>query len=125
MRRTSKALILLAAAFLSSAVHSDACTNVLVTKGASTAGSNMVSYAADSHQLYGELYYAPAGVWNEGDMRKINEWDTGKFLGYIPQPSGTLLATHTIPLLSGPFPIRSTTHTSSVSAIENDSPLEE
>ena len=89
MRRISKALILLAAAFLSSAVHSEACTNVLVTKGASTDGSNMVSYAADSHQLYGELYYAPAGVWNEGDMRKINEWDTGKFLGYIPQPART------------------------------------
>ena len=89
MRRTSKALILLAAAFLSSAVDSEACTNVLVTKGASTDGSNMVSYAADSHQLYGELYYAPAGVWNAGDMRQINEWDTGKFLGYIPQPART------------------------------------
>ena len=89
MRRISKALILLAAAFLSSAVDSEACTNVLVTKGASTDGSNMVSYAADSHQLYGELYYAPAGVWNAGDMRQINEWDTGKFLGYIPQPART------------------------------------
>ena len=55
MRRISKALILLAATFLSSAVDSEACTNVLVTKGASTDGSNMVSYAADSHQLYGEL----------------------------------------------------------------------
>ena len=89
MRRISKALILLAATFLSSAVDSEACTNVLVTKGASTDGSNMVSYAADSHQLYGELYYAPAGVWNAGDMRQINEWDTGKFLGYIPQPART------------------------------------
>ena len=89
MRRISKALILLAAAFISSAVESEACTNVLVTKGASTDGSNMVSYAADSHQLYGELYYAPAGVWNPGDMRQINEWDTGKFLGYIPQPART------------------------------------
>ena len=89
MRRISKALILLAAAFISSTVESEACTNVLVTKGASTDGSNMVSYAADSHQLYGELYYAPAGVWKAGDMRQINEWDTGKFLGYIPQPART------------------------------------
>ena len=89
MRRISKALILLAAAFISSSVESEACTNVLVTKGASTDGSNMVSYAADSHQLYGELYYAPAGVWKAGDMRQINEWDTGKFLGYIPQPART------------------------------------
>ena len=32
------------------------CTNFLVTKGASTDGSTMISYAADSHVLYGELY---------------------------------------------------------------------
>ena len=86
MRRLSKAIIItLAAALGLSATDSQACTNVLVTKGASVDGSNMISYAADSHQLYGELYYAPAGVWNAGDMRKINEWDTGKYLGEIPQ----------------------------------------
>ena len=85
MRRLSTAIIIMIAAALSAGIESDACTNVLVTKGASVDGSNMVSYAADSHQLYGELYYAPAGVWNEGDMRKINEWDTGKYLGEIPQ----------------------------------------
>jgi hypothetical protein len=28
---------------------SDACTNYLVTKGASADGSSMISYAADSH----------------------------------------------------------------------------
>ena len=89
MRRISKALILIAAALLSAAVESDACTNVLVTKGASTDGSNMISYAADSHQLYGELYYRPAGIWNEGDMRDIYEWDTGKYLGQIPQVART------------------------------------
>ena len=85
MRRISAALIALAAAMFTANIDSNACTNVLVTKGASTDGSNMVSYAADSHQLYGELYYAPAGVWKAGDMRQINEWDTGKYLGMIPQ----------------------------------------
>ncbi len=89
MRRLSTAIIIMIAAALSAGIESDACTNVLVTKGASVDGSNMVSYAADSHQLYGELYYAPAGVWNEGDMRKINEWDTGKSLGEIPQIART------------------------------------
>ena len=90
MRRLSKSIILsvLALAGLAAA-ESHACTNVLVTRGASTDGSNMVSYAADSHQLYGELYFAPAGVWQNGDMRKINEWDTGKYLGMIPQISRT------------------------------------
>lgn len=89
MRRISAALIALAAAMLTANIDSNACTNVLVTKGASTDGSNMVSYAADSHQLYGELYYAPAGVWKAGDMRQINEWDTGKYLGMIPQVGRT------------------------------------
>ena len=37
-----------------------ACTNFLVTKGASADGSTMISYAADSHIRYGELYYSPA-----------------------------------------------------------------
>ena len=89
MRRISAALIALAAAMFTANIDSNACTNVLVTKGASTDGSNMVSYAADSHQLYGELYYAPAGVWKAGDMRQINEWDTGKYLGLIPQVGRT------------------------------------
>ena len=89
MRRISAALIALATAMFIANIDSNACTNVLVTKGASTDGSNMVSYAADSHQLYGELYYAPAGVWKAGDMRQINEWDTGKYLGLIPQVGRT------------------------------------
>lgn len=29
----------------------DACTNFIITRGASSDGSVMVSYAADSHQL--------------------------------------------------------------------------
>ena len=89
MRRFTTAIILFATAAFMAGVESNACTNVLVTKGASTDGSNMISYAADSHQLYGELYYAPAGIWNAGDMRQVNEWDTGKYLGMIPQVART------------------------------------
>ena len=90
MRRISTAILLaLTAALCLIGTDSRACTNVLVTKGASTDGSNLITYAADSHGLYGELYYAPAGVWKAGDMRKINEWDTGKYLGMIPQVART------------------------------------
>ncbi len=89
MRRLSKAILLCMAAALTISPKADACTNVLVTKGATTDGSNMISYAADSHQLFGELYYVPAGVWQPGDMRQINEWDTGKYLGAIPQVART------------------------------------
>lgn len=66
-----------------------ACTNFLVTKGASVDGSTMITYAADSHTLYGELYYQPAKDYQAGAMRDIYEWDTGKFLGRIPQVAHT------------------------------------
>ncbi|HIZ87968.1 MAG TPA: C69 family dipeptidase [Candidatus Coprenecus pullistercoris] len=66
-----------------------ACTNVLVTKGASKDGSVFVTYAADSHQLYGELYFSPAGFFKPGTMLNITEWDTGRFLGQIPQVART------------------------------------
>ncbi len=67
----------------------DACTNLIVGKKASTDGSVMMSYAADSHELYGELYHWPATHWPEGSMLEIYEWDTGKPLGRIPQVSQT------------------------------------
>ena len=68
---------------------SNGCTNFLVTKGASVDGSTMITYAADSHTLYGELYFQPAQDHPVGAMRDIYEWDTGKFLGQIPQPAHT------------------------------------
>ena len=67
----------------------DACTNFIVTKGASADGSVMVSYAADSHQLYGALYFVPGGKFKAGDMLRVDEWDTGKYLGDIPQVAST------------------------------------
>jgi dipeptidase len=66
-----------------------ACTNFIVTKGASKDGSCFVTYAADSHQLYGELYYRPAANYPAGTMMDIIEWDTGKKLGQIPQVAHT------------------------------------
>ena len=76
----------LCAAFAMMSVQSGlACTNVLVTKGASKDGSVFVTYAADSHQLYGELYFTPAGFFKPGVMLNVTEWDTGRFLGQIPQ----------------------------------------
>jgi dipeptidase len=68
---------------------SNGCTNFLITKGASTDGSTMITYAADSHTLYGELYFQPAQDFPAGAMRDIYEWDTGKYLGKIPQPAHT------------------------------------
>ena len=61
------------------------CTNFLIGKKASTDGSTMISYSADSYNLYGELYHWPAKKYNAGEMLKVYEWDTSKFLGEIPQ----------------------------------------
>lgn len=69
----------------------DACTNLIVTKGASTDGSVMVTYAADSHQLYGALYKynAPAAAAKQKPYLPIYEWDTGRPLGQIKQAATT------------------------------------
>lgn len=65
------------------------CTNFLITKGATVNGTPMITYAADSHTLYGELYYWPAADYKPGTMVDVNEWDTGKFMGKIPQVAHT------------------------------------
>ena len=69
--------------------HVQACTNYLVTKGASSDGSSMVSYAADSHIRYGELYFKPRGIWPEGSMVTLYDRGTNKPLGQIPQTNET------------------------------------
>ena len=53
-------VIALAAAAAALSPRAQACTNVIVTPGASADGSSMVSYAADSHWLFGELYFRKA-----------------------------------------------------------------
>ena len=63
----------------------DACTNVIVTKGASADGSCMVTYAADSHQLFGELYFRPAADHPAGSLLDIYDWDSGFYRGKIAQ----------------------------------------
>ena len=72
-----------------SAASALACTNFIAGKKATTDGSVMITYAADSHTLYGDLSHTPAAVHKDGAMRKIVEWDTGKELGEIPQPKET------------------------------------
>jgi dipeptidase len=69
--------------------YSNACTNFLITKGATADGSTMISYIADSHTLYGELYFTPAATHAPGTLLDIHEWDTGKYLGKIDQVTQT------------------------------------
>ena len=69
--------------------NADACTNLIAGKKATTDGSVMITYAADSHGLYGDLSHTPAAKHAPGTMRKVVEWDTNKPLGEIPQPAET------------------------------------
>ena len=66
-----------------------ACTNFLVGKAASTDGSTMISYAADSYGMYGFLHFVPAADHEVGAMREVKDWDTGRPQGFIPQISHT------------------------------------
>ena len=66
-----------------------ACTNLLITRSASTDNSNMVTYAADSHTRYGTLVHYPAAKHRAGTMVKIYEWGKDRYLGEIPQVGQT------------------------------------
>lgn len=79
----------LASSIILAATETLACTNFLITPAASADGSALISYAADSHTLFGELYYYPAADHAEGEMLNVYEWDTNRYLGQIPQVKHT------------------------------------
>ncbi len=89
MKKLSVLILFLLLSFLLPVQVINACTNFIISKGATKDGSVMITYSADSHVLYGELYYWPAKNWPAGTMVDVYEWDTGKYLGKIPQKSHT------------------------------------
>ena len=66
-----------------------ACTNLIVSKGASKDGSVMITYAADSHTRYGALFFYPGGKHKNGSMLDIIHYENGKLLGQIPESPET------------------------------------
>lgn len=66
-----------------------ACTNFLVTRGASVDGSTMITYSADSHVRYGELYLRRGGTWPAGTTVKLFDRGDARPLGEIPQAAKT------------------------------------
>ena len=66
-----------------------ACTNFIVGKKASADGSVFVTYNADSYGAFMPLYHYPAAKHQPGDMRKVFEWDTNKYLGEIAEAAET------------------------------------
>ncbi|MEL7587980.1 MAG: C69 family dipeptidase [Prolixibacteraceae bacterium] len=66
-----------------------ACTNLIVTKGASADGSVIISYAADSHTRYGAIAFYPAADHPPGTPCEIFHYESGKRLGTIPEAAHT------------------------------------
>ena len=66
-----------------------ACTNLIVSKGASTDGSTFITYAADSHTRYGQLRYRAAADHQPGETVKLYNYGSLKFQIEIPQPAHT------------------------------------
>ena len=76
-------------AMLLVAAYASACTNFIVGKKASADGSVFVTYNADSYGAFMPLYHYPAAKHQPGDMRKVFEWDTNKYLGEIAEAAET------------------------------------
>jgi len=77
------------AVLLGWAVKATACTNLIVSKGASVDGSTFITYAADSHTRYGQLRYHAGGDHPLGETVKLYNYGSLKFQIEIPQVSHT------------------------------------
>lgn len=91
--KTINRFIIAAAALAAGTTAADACTSFLVGKKASADGSAMISYAADSHNLYGDITHTPAADHKPGETREVRDWDTNRYLCHIPQPAHTYAVT--------------------------------
>lgn len=76
-------------ATMGASINADACSDLIVGPKASKDGSIYISYAADSHTLYGNLYHWPSATWATGSQLHLTEWDTGMPGGYIAQVGRT------------------------------------
>lgn len=82
-------IVVVAAAIFAIICAADACTNFLVTRGASVDNSTMITYNADSHALFGALYFYPRATHAPGAKKDIYDWDTGVYLGQIDEANVT------------------------------------
>ena len=74
---------------LASSAASNACTNFIVGKKASTDGSVICSYNADDYGMFIGLCHYPAGKHPKGTMRDIYDWDSKVYHGQIPEAEET------------------------------------
>ena len=88
MKRSLIAFLLLSlAGTLPSMSH--ACTNFLLSRGATADGSTMITYAADSHTRYGQLRFHPGGTHPAGEILSLYNYGSLKHQIDIPQATYT------------------------------------
>lgn len=85
MKQKHNIIKLVISIFILNTISIFACTNLLVTKGASKDGSTMISYNADAGGFMEPLYFMKAQDYPEGAMLDVYDWDSGKYLGKIKQ----------------------------------------
>lgn len=66
-----------------------ACSNLLVSPGATVDGSAILAYNADDMGLFGSLDLRPAANHTAGAMRNIWDWDDQLYTGAIPEVNHT------------------------------------
>ena len=79
-----KILIAIAALFAIT-MQTNACTNFIAAKGATTDGSVFCSYNADDYGMFTKLCHYAAGTHKKGEMREIIDYDTHASHGFIPE----------------------------------------
>ncbi len=89
MMRITRTALFAAACLTLAFTPALACTNFIVTKGASADGSVMITYSADSHTLYGQLNFIPGGRHIEGSLIDVIDDDSQKYVGKIRQVAET------------------------------------
>lgn len=62
-----------------------ACTNILIPAGSSKDGSTILAYNNDFSEAHGALSHWARASHAPGELREIHDWDSGKYLGAIPE----------------------------------------
>lgn len=80
---------LLTIIFITFAIASNACTNLIVGKNASTDGSVMITYSSDSYGSFGWMRHYKAGKHKKGETVACYDYETLNYLGEIPEAEET------------------------------------
>lgn len=66
------------------------CTNFYVSRGATVDGATQLAYNADDVVIFGALDLRAAATHPPGASRAIWSWDSGAYVGAIPEVPATL-----------------------------------